>query len=204
MSIDTSSHTINSYKLVPTTFAFKSDCPICLMDNQDIFSFHLVCQETYNKEIHGEITTKGSLRGVVKNIEIQSSDETGVSAKKTLALFCQIAKNKKDGKLHLFSPLHGACNRCITKVQSICPYKCPICRTKIEKAPLPSALPQQLVVVPRTYHPIDEEEFIDFLDYGIEEMMDSGKKGSGSHARVVRKITMSKITKSFNQLKDSL
>lgn len=196
MSADLSSLMVDSYQLINSTFIFKSDCPICFKSNQDLFSFHLVPQEIYQKEIHGEIKINGSLKGIFKTIEVETPDEAGLTSKKTFSLFCQVAKDKKDGKAHLFSPLHGACTPCIAKVQAICPYKCPMCRLKIKTEPIPKPPKERVISSTRRYTTISQH---DHLDFDLDDMMYGGKKGFYDLSRSKRKIAANRLTKAYNQ-----
>lgn len=202
MSLNPVTNSLHSYKLTQSIFAYSSDCPICLSSNQDLFSFHLSAQERYNEEIHGTIQTKGTLKGVIKTIELEKSEEDS-SKKVAASIFCQVAKNKKDKQLYLYSPLHGACVSCISKVQAICPEKCPICRQKITIQPVQIiALPSPHLRVPSVTtfsHAYLDEDFLDYVDYSLTNIKSRGKKNFEDISRSKKKACLNRVVKSYKQ-----
>jgi hypothetical protein len=206
MSLNPVTNSLNGYKPSQSIFAYSSDCPICLTSNQDLFSFHLSTQERYSEKNHGAIQIRGTLKGVTKIIELEKNEEDS-SKKVAASIFCQVGKNKKDKQLYLYSPLHNACTTCISKVQAICPYKCPICRQKITVLPAENlALPSPHLRVPslvRVNPTYLNEDFLDYVDYSLTNIKSRGNKGFEDISRSKKKACLNRVVKSYKQFSAS-
>lgn len=115
-----------SYRLIQSTYIYKGECKICFEADKEIFSLHQTPSEIYSEEEHGPIQMFGHLQGVMKATEIAESTED-----KTKAVCIPILHQVSlctDGLIRVFSPMHGACNKCIISLKKMDKIRCHICR----------------------------------------------------------------------------
>jgi hypothetical protein len=75
------------------------------------------------------------MQGIFKDTSLDEAKQTDEDDQ--IKIFYQVAR-AKDRRLHVYTPMHAACETCIQKIKSIMPARCHICREELSEHTEPS------------------------------------------------------------------
>jgi hypothetical protein len=191
------------YRLNQEALAYRGECSICAISNQDLYSMHQIENELYDISLHGPILKCNGLSGVFKAIDVATTVKK-ITLTLSRSVFHQVAKGSDDN-LHLFSPAHNACHPCIGKIKKLNSAQCPLCRLKLPLQNKPkesssSAVDHQRRSFSNSYH-LKHYLEPDFLDPYIH--LGGKDKSFNLQSRSQKKTTMHHFVKKFNHLSSS-